>query len=357
MANARVRVGFFSLLILHPAVCGCFNDPVEQLAVWSEFLTLDEVREHLPVLAEHGADLYLAVRPDDLNDALRAFLVDAESAGVAVRPWLQLPEMGIWLNEDNAAEFRAFSGLFLDWADANGIAVEWLIYDIEPAFDYAVALAQAASNGEIGAVIELVLSHRDPARYRAALATMQDMVGDVHARGVRAMAVTLPWIIDDLSDGDPDIQDLFDTPFADIPWDEISVILYRETFEAFFGLPLSPGFVARYAESIHRRYGEDAQVAIGTISGPGLLTAPGYTDPFDVSLDVSAARSAGIRSVSLFSLDGMILAGGVERWLAAASGSTLHYAYPDPFASLIRLGFGGLDALLNEDNAVLSGTP
>ena len=56
-------------------------------------------------------------------------------------------------------------------------------------------------------------------------------------------------------------------------------------------------------------------------------------------------------------LDGMTLAGGVERWLAVASGSTLHYAYPDPFASLIRLGFGGLDVLLNEDNVVLSGTP
>ena len=162
------------------------------------------------------------------------------------------------------------------------------------------------------------------------------------------MAVTLPWTIDDLADNDPDLQDLFDTPLTGIRWDQVSVILYRPALSDLLGVPLLPGYVAQYAAAMETQFGNSAQVALGNISTPGLLIAPGYTNPHDLVLDVSAARSVGINNVSLYSLDGMLLEGGPERWLAAASVPTMAYSFPDPLAIAVRLVFAFLDRAYDE---------
>ena len=114
-------------------VPGCYNPPPDRISVWSEFLPFDDVRPLLPALAGGRADLYLAICPDDLNDGLVSLLNDAETAGVAVRPWLQLPEMGVWLNEDNVTAFRDFANAFLDWANAEGLAVWSFVCQTPPA--------------------------------------------------------------------------------------------------------------------------------------------------------------------------------------------------------------------------------
>jgi hypothetical protein len=324
-------------------LAGCFSEPVEHVAVWSEFLSLSEVRDHLPVLAQFDADLYLAVQPDDLSGELVAFLGDARAAGVEVRPWLQLPGAGIWMNEDNAQAFADFTQTFLDWAGANGVPVEWLIFDLEPSFEYAQQIQASADSGGVLAAIELLASHQDFEQFEAARQIIRDLVEQLHDSGIQVMAVTLPWTIDDLVDGDADIQDMFDTPLADVEWDQISVILYRPTLSDLLGVRLRPGYVSSYARSMASRYGDRAQVAIGNIATPGLLVPPGYTESFSVYRDVTAARSAGVGDVSLYSLDGMVLEGGPDVWLSAATRTTLSRPYLDPITALVRLAFVLLD--------------
>ncbi len=340
--------GLLALVVLLVGCVSCLNEPPTELGVWSEFLPPAEVEAHVPALSQFGAELYLAVRPDDVNEELWTLLRAADAAGVAVRPWLQLPEYGVWLNERNISEFRDFARRYLDSAAENNVSIDWLIFDLEPGFAYAEALRSAAAAGDLEALLRLVSAHRDVAVFETASRRLRELVDGLHARDVRVMVATLPWTIDDLGDSDADLQDVFDTPLANVPWDQVSVMAYRPVFAELFGLPLSPGYVASYARSARATFGAEAQVAIGNISTPGLLVPPGYTDPVAVRLDVSAARSAGIDSISVFSLDGMVTADGPERWLTAASASTLQRCYVDPVTGLIRSVLNWLDRAADE---------
>ncbi|HUW82870.1 MAG TPA: hypothetical protein VMZ31_08745 [Phycisphaerae bacterium] len=335
------------LLIVALAATGCFNDPVSELAVWSEFLPPQEVSGQLPALARFEADLYLAVQPDELGEDLLVLLREAETQGVGVRLWPQLPDLGIWVNETNAVEFGVYVFELLEWAAANDVSIEWIIFDLEPSLEYAEQLRGTFGEEGLTAVLDLLAAHRTPEDFEVARLTVAEIVEQLHSVDVRAMTVTLPWTIDDLADNDPDLQDIFDTPLAGIGWDKVSVMAYRPWFSDFLGVPLSPGFVGSYAASVAARFPGRAQVAIGNISSPGLLLPQGYSDPFEVTLDVSAARSAGVTDVSLYSLDGMVLAGGAERWLAAASGPTLALNQPDLLTLLMRQVFSILDQALS----------
>lgn len=340
--------GLITALCVLAACTGCFNETPAELAVWSEFLPLDELREHVPTLAEFETGLYLAVRPDDVEgDALWTFLKDAWAADVPVRLWLQLPEQGVWLNEENVTEHAAFARRLVELADEHEAPIEWLIFDLEPDFAYAEALRAAANSGNVQSLLDLLGGHLDAVAFEQATAAVHEIVTDLHDRNVNVMAVTLPWTIDDLADGDADLQDLFDTPLADIPWDQVAVMAYRPVFAELFGVPLSPGYVAGYARSLREAFGSRAHVAVGNISTAGRLVPPGYVDPFDVRRDVSAACSAGIDSMSLFSLDGMLEEGGVRRWLESATTPTPRIPYLDPLADLLRVGLNWADRLID----------
>lgn len=336
------------LVTLAATQVGCYNAPPDKLAVWSEFLPTGEIRPALSALAERRCELYLAVHPQMLDGELVAFVQDAHDAGVNVRLWLQLPDDGIWLNDTNATAMADFANETLDWIDANSLPVDWLIFDVEPSYDYAEALANRLADEGILGAFDLLQMHRDLAAFSAARETLQDMVASIHARGLRAMAVSLPWVVEDSADGDDDLQDIFDTPFTAIDWDSTSFILYRSSLSELVGIPLSPAFVAEYARRIRSRFGNDAEIAIGTISTPGLITTSGYVDPIDLWLDVMAVRASGLGNISVYSLDGMLVAGGAGPWLDAASGPTVTLPIVDPFAGVVPLLFGGLDALADD---------
>jgi len=226
-----------------------------------------------------------------------------------------MPDEGVWLNEHNIAAFGEFAHRFLDHAAAAGVPIDWLIFDIEPPFDLAESLS-ADSNDPLALIAQLV-EQADAAAFSSATAELKNLVAGLQGRGVRVMAVILPWIVDDLRDGDNDLQDLFNTPFAEVPWDEVSVIVYRPTLGQLFGVPLPPEFVGRYAQDARRLFGPRASLALGNVGSPGLLVAPGYEDPPPLLADAAAAALAGVNRVSIYALEGMIEQGGLRRWLLA----------------------------------------
>ncbi len=346
--TARPAESVLLLLLALGSCTGCLNDPPSELAVWSEFLPYEEVHKHLDALARFSAELYLRVRPGDLGEELWTLLESTEARGVRVRLWLQLPDEGTWLNEQNIAGFGDFARMLLKRAEENGIDVEWLIFDLEPELTYAQALRSAAARGDGDELLQLLSEHHDMSLFESASAELRALTDELHARDVRVMVATLPWTIDDLYDSDPDLQDVFDTPLVNVPWDQVCVMAYRPVFADMFGLPLSREYVASYARSALCIFGPTTQVAIGNIGAPGLLVPLGYTDPVDACLDISAARSAGIQGISLFSLDGMIDEGGVDRWLVAASSPTPWSMSLDPATGALRIALQWLDRVADQ---------
>lgn len=336
------------LVVLIPALTtGCQRQPPPELAVWSEFLPPSEVAPHLPELAAHRATLYLAIRPDSLGDDLADLIREARTSGVDVQAWLQLPEMGIWVNEQSAAAFARFAFDYLAWADGQRITPQWIIFDLEPPLSLADALTETVASDGVLAATDLLAANRDPQAFDVATGVLAQLVDDLHARDVRAGAVILPWIIDDLSDGDTDLADAFDTPLLGIDWDRISAILYRPTFAEFFGTPLSPGFVSSYTSSLRRHFGDKVEIALGNIGDAGLFVGTGYTDTRRIVEDLTAVRAAGANRISLFSLDGMLMTGGPQRWLEAATSDTVWQSQIDLRVALIRTGLGLFDRTLD----------
>jgi hypothetical protein len=244
----------------------------------------------------------------------------AEAAGVPLRVWLQIPDRGIWLNESNVADFASFANDLLDFAQQRGISVPWLNFDLEPDLDLAEQIADSIEGaGNPAAALRILLQQRDPVSYSRATDALHSVVDSLHARGVKVMGVALPWIVDDQADGDADIQDLLNTPVSSIPWDQLSIIVYRPSLAALLHVELDPTVVSSYAASALRWFGKNTQIAVGTIGAPGILTGPGYSDPSEIAADIHAARCAGVESVSLYSLDGISADSDGERWLQAAT--------------------------------------
>lgn len=322
--------------MLFASAAGCFNAPVEELAVWSEAVPLEAVAHEVETLVAFDSTLYLAVSDQDLQPELAAFLHEAQAAGLTVVPWLQLPEHGLWLNEGNVRGFTVLAEAYLEWAEQQGCLPHALLFDLEPSKDYLEALLDAAGWSDLSAVMEIASGHLDPTGFALARERMNAMIDRLGELGVEAWVVTFHLALDDAVDGDTDLQDLFDIPLDGVAWDKVIMMLYRPMVVRLTGVPLSPGFVGRYADLMRDRFGDRAEVAVGQIGTVGVTRTEGYESPLAIGLDISAAASKGVTAFSLFSLDGMLTTGGLRPWLDAATRPTWRLAYPSIMTYLIR---------------------
>jgi hypothetical protein len=338
----------FGALLLGLAACGGGGD-APPVGVYSEFLAYEEVDAALPELARRGTDLNVAVPSDRIDDpALADLLRAAEERRVPVRLWLVLSrDDGYWPNEGNAELFRSEVQRLLARLSADRLRADAVVYDLEPALAYSEQL-EAALSSDLAAVTELMRAHLDPAAFAAARAVFAASVEDVHAAGLRAVAVTYPQVVDDLADGDDDLQDGLDVPVEGVPWDEVAFMVYQTGFAAAVGGWIGPGLVASFAADARAHLGDRAVIALGQVGRPGIFetTGPVYEDPSVLEADIAAARFEGIGRVEVYSLDGMLELGGARRWLDATAAAPAEAA-PTSQARLVRSLAEGLDGTLD----------
>jgi hypothetical protein len=285
--------------------------------VYSEFLDYEDVEQRLATLATHRTELYLAIRPDDVESgALESVLLAARRHGVPVRAWLLLDDAdGYWPGEHNLAAFDAHVRAFWRWNRRAHLGVEWVLVDMEPSLAISNQLAEALASGDLSAAIPVLLANRDGAAFARAQTDWRAAVDAWHDEGMLVAAVGLPYVLDDFGDDDADIQDMFDSPIDGADWDEIGFLVYQNLYgmpDARLGAPL----VFDYARTTALRYGARGAIALGTIGSVGKNTdSIGYEDRDALEADLDAAASAGVKKFHLFSLDGMEREGGVGEWI------------------------------------------
>lgn len=298
----------------------CASEPAEpagELALWSEFLDDAAVIDALPFVAGEGAALYLAVPAARIgDDSLARVFAEATAAGVEVRAWLLLDEAdGYWPNEHNIDAVRAAATAFADWRDAAGLAVDWVIFDMEMSLQRTEAVAaEIEANGTL-AGLEMLKAGRDPETFAASRDAYAELVSDLQARGLRVMAVTYPTILDDPADGDDDIADQLDAPIRGIGWDQTSFMVYQSLIYELAGSWYGPGVIKSYADSAAAEFGDTAAVALGIVGTAGVppVEAP-YPDAETLLLDTAAARAAGL-PISVYSLDGLLEQSDPGSWI------------------------------------------
>lgn len=285
--------------------------------VYSEFLAYEDVEQRLPTLATHRTELYLAIRPEDVESgALESVLLSARRHGVPVRAWLLLDDGdGYWPGEHNLDAFDAHVRAFWKWNRRAHLGVEWVLVDMEPSLAISDELADALDSGDISTASPVLLANRDAEAFAHSQAQWKAAVDAWHDEGMLVACVGLPFVLDDFGDDDADIQDMFDSPIDGADWDELGFLVYQNLYgtpQARLGAPL----VFDYAGTIAERWGARGSIALGTIGSVGKNTdSIGYTDRAALEADLDAAAAAGLAKFHLFSLDGMEREGGVGEWI------------------------------------------
>lgn len=290
------------------------------LAFWSEYLTDDQVRAALPLLASKGVDLYLAIHAERIGDpSLTALLCDARAAGVGVRAWMLLNESdGYWANEHNVDKVRATAMALADWRDKANLPFDWIIFDMEMSLERTKAFGDAVKQGGLTGALSLVKQGDDMAAFKTARERYVKLVDDMHNRGLKVMSVSYPFVLDDAADGDDQIQDRFDVPIGGVPWDEASFMVYQSTFYDYLGQWPSPELVYSYAASAREQFGDRAALALGIVGSVGAVPVnKPYPDAATLMQDEAAALAGGTARLSVYSLDGTLMQASPTEWLAS----------------------------------------
>lgn len=290
------------------------------LALWSEFLTDEQIRAQLPFLVTEEADLHLAIPAARIGDAALAELIrEADEAGVGVRAWLLLAEEdGYWPNEHNLPAMRTATMAFADWRDEVALPVDWIIFDMEMSLERTRAVAATIEDDGPLAGLTALLDGEDPESFAAHRDELAALVGDLQARGLSVMSVTYQTVLDDLEDGDDQIQDRMDVPILGVPWDEASFMVYQSLIYDLSGTWHGPDVIESYAATAREVFGDAASVALGIVGSAAIdpVEAP-YPDAPTLLADHGAARAGGIDRVSVYSLDGILEQDDPGAWLEA----------------------------------------
>jgi len=309
-----VRAALFSALVFFAVAARAQDSPSRPTALWSEFVPYQEVERDLADVRDKNAALYVAVRADAPDfDGFAHLYVTARSLGVEIRPWLLLrQDQGYWFNKWNVPDSVQFVSTFLSEMRTRGVTPQWLVFDIETPARLVDEMERDFSKGRLPALLALLSRDSRDGSIRAAISSYAELLADLHSKGIRVEAVTGNYVLND--DDRLRIQSALGLPISGLPWDAISFMVYRAEFQRAFGA-VSEALVHKYAKRARRRFGDKAGIDVGeagSVAYPQPFT--GYTDPADLQRDVTAAASAGVEEVHVYSLDGM-REKGLDFWL------------------------------------------
>lgn len=216
-------------------------------------------------------------------------------------------------------------------------------------------LFQAIGQNNLKGIIREFLAHRDPQKFARSVEEYQRFVERVRRQGYRLLCVTFPMVLDDLEDGDTDLQDFLNLPVTPIPWDELSFMVYRTTAYDLGITGATSYLVYSYARSAHALYGEQAGIDIGLVAPPDSTRATpdglqGYNDPQPLLMDLRAALAAGVRKIHIWPLDHLILYSDLGSWITYPLDSSDWLPPPgDRSTEGLRVGIRLLDEALGEN--------
>lgn len=310
----KTKIFLLLILILSQPSCKTQENPVKikkrnfEISVWAEFLTYQEYLKIYPELKKIEVELFLAIRegenlPIDILQKME------------FRAWLLLKkEKGYWISTWNASKFYKFTEEFLQ----KNIDTDWIILDFEPPWNLSTKVAFSKN---ITDFFSAITQMKPPEHiYQEGKNKIDELIYMVHSKGKKVLCVFIPFVVDDLEDGDQDISKFFGI-YVPPNCDEYSFMLYTTALESLskkFNINVNypEYFVYNYARDIYKIFGEKSSVDIGLV-GDDLFGNKGYPSPDKLKRDISAGLAAEIKKFHIWTLDNMKTDGkwDVKKWL------------------------------------------
>jgi len=301
-----------------------------------------EIRRILPLLKERELGLGFNMRPNTDRDEAAAIVRMAAADGVPVGLVCEIG-IGAFANTSNWREYSEWTCEVMDFVEANGLPVGGLIIDMEPSFSRLTRLRRDMSRGgnRIGLVLEYLTEKLTDPEYEAAHAGYRKLVEEAHERGFRVVLTTVPFVLDDMEDGDPTLQRCMECPVAGIEWDQIAFQVYSTIYRDIIGTRDSSvlaSFVNDYAKSAKKHFGDRGAVAIGLLPDRIAWPGQGYDSPEGLEADVRAATAAGLplSRIHPYALEGLLRDDNPARWFEWDLDSPRMKYQPDLTLVLLR---------------------
>lgn len=316
------------------------------LRIYCETLPFDEVRRPVTValLRRYDLDLVLAVRPWQLAE-LGPLVRHLHDEGIAVSLWPMLEDAaGRWANAGNARAFARFVRSCCDAVAGEGVSPRDVLFDLEPPFSDANALAHAAPTSGVSRVARAALRGTFGRAGFARAATELAVIADeVHARGATTSSAVWPLVALD----EPGLcawQAMLGTPVDALGTRHVSVMLYTTIFEGWSRGALrradATALLEAAAGRVMRRWGGKGGISLGCVGTGAFEDEPVYRSPAELAEDAALVRAAGCDDLALFDLGGVLSRPPPEAWLDAfvhappaegAGGRSLRVAAARPF--------------------------
>lgn len=287
-------------------------------AIWAEFMPYSWVQADLKRLAAHHLQINLAIslaRPFD--NTLKQFLRAAAAEGVPVGAWLLLDDQqGYWPNASNASLYCKEVARFVSWLETERLSIREVIVDMETPLMMSRLLKTHLLRG-LKLEYQRWLSLSNHLQFWEGVDHFRQLVRALRQAGLRAQVVTYPMIVHDLVAGQTAFQEFLQVPVTPVDWDQISLMVYRSSFQDLLPFAISADLVYRYFK-LAKTVLPNTPVcaALGVIGSIGKVSEGGFQDPQALYQDLAAARAAGVTHAQLFSLDGMHQLGNPQDWLA-----------------------------------------
>lgn len=323
--------------------------------IWCEFLSPKEVLAPglLETLAELEAGLYYKLEYREPPSTLFPLLDRCAELGVPVHLWLTLSDqLGYWVNERNAAEFRSHVHRTLDQIAAAGRRVAGVCVDLEPPLRDVLALKNPANVlATFGAYARMLTVNLDHRRFEAAQSELRAVHAELDQRGLESCAVFLRHLYYDLRFGTMLLQDALETPVFDVPWHRLNAMYYatmlRDELKNRTAAEVDDK-ILREVSLLHEKFGPRLEVSVGVVNPGKLENEACYSSLDEFAHDIGVLKACGVESFALFSLDGLTDPGRLRSYLEAMRSAEPVHPAPHTWVerserrsgALIRLGDG-----------------
>lgn len=326
-----------------------------RLRFWAEFIAPPAIAaKGLELLADHRAGVAAALYPVSLTSENAEAFRELKSSGVELTYWpLMEREQGYFPGERNVDEYSGIVRHLLDWAEERGVLPDALAVDLEPPIQQMHRVTAAGTRvSRFMGVYNAARENLDRDRYLSAKAGLEELNRMVQGRGVRTVSAVMPWVALELEGEHELLQDMSETPVSGIRWDVITPMLYVTllTTGGLLNQRDANWLVYDSCLALRRKFGERAGVSLG-LTGAGVLEdEPTFRMPEELIVGVQAALAAGVRDITVYSLEGVLGRRNPGAWFTALRGAeprvpersekvarslaAARYAYP-PLARLV----------------------
>lgn len=205
---------------------------------------------------------------------------------------------------------------------------------METPYQRMTALEDALKRGNLFYLLKDLEENKNPKSFNYAKSIYSNLVEHLRLRGIKSMVTTIPFLLDDLEDGDEDISDMLDIPVYGVNWDVVSFMVYRTLFGNILGTMPSAGLVEGYARSAVAFFGDRSSIDLG-------IAGDGYSSQ-ELIEDLSALCRAGVHKFHIYSLDTLLSLQSPSSFLSSIPDKP-QYVPHDGFYYLIKLILKGID--------------